>query len=292
MLLLFAALVFSPNLHHGGSDPIPQADKGLIKTLRNMKDNTETLEELTEQDHGLVEGDIVLQSDRNAVDRKWTTLDIPYVISPGLAARTNDIVAALEMISESTCLSFHQRTTEHDYIFFRSSKGCASYVGVIGGKQDLHVGRFCKVGNIVHEVLHALGFYHEHTRPDRKNYITIVSENIMKGRERNFQMQIGKTFQLPYDLLSIMHYGSNYFSANGRPTIKSKVKEGRMGQRIKMSPTDIQRVRLLYKCDSTRSQNKTGEAEQTAGGVSWRALVENWRTAPAPARDVSLGAVA
>nr|XP_057911992.1 blastula protease 10-like [Doryrhamphus excisus] len=265
MLLLFAALVFSAGLHHGGSWPLP--GKGLSPSLHSVKGDPETLEELMALDHGLVEGDIILHSERNAVDRKWPTLDIPYVISPGLAARTEDIVAALEMISENTCLTFHRRSNQQDYIFFRSAKGCASYVGIIGGKQDLHVGRFCKVGNIVHEVLHALGFYHEHTRPDRMNYITIMSENIMKGRERNFQMQTGRTFQLPYDLLSIMHYGSNYFTSNGEPTIKSKVKESGMGQRIMMSPTDVLRVRLLYKCDS---HNKTGQAEQEAGALSWQ----------------------
>lgn len=58
---------------------------------------------------------------------------------------------------------------------------CASYVGFIGGEQPLFVGPPCIVGNIVHEVLHALGFHHEHTRKDREQYITVVPNNIMKG---------------------------------------------------------------------------------------------------------------
>lgn len=58
---------------------------------------------------------------------------------------------------------------------------CASYVGFIGGAQPVLVGPLCFMGNIVHEILHALGFHHEHTRKDRDQYITILSHNIMEG---------------------------------------------------------------------------------------------------------------
>lgn len=58
---------------------------------------------------------------------------------------------------------------------------CASFVGIIGGLQPIFMGSKCKVGNIVHEILHALGFHHEHTRMDRDQYITVLHHNVMEG---------------------------------------------------------------------------------------------------------------
>lgn len=58
---------------------------------------------------------------------------------------------------------------------------CASFVGFKGGEQPVFVGAQCVVGNIAHEILHALGFHHEHTRMDREKYITIIHNNIMPG---------------------------------------------------------------------------------------------------------------
>lgn len=36
-------------------------------------------------------------------------------------------------------------------------------------------------GHAIHEFLHALGVHHEHMRPDRNDYVTIIWENIQKS---------------------------------------------------------------------------------------------------------------
>ncbi|XP_077593711.1 low choriolytic enzyme [Stigmatopora nigra] len=245
---LIATLLYWDVLRPGCCAPTLARDQDtLVQAMEYIKDNPETLAGL--MDDEVAEGDMLLQRDRNAVDKRWPSTRIPYWIDHKLVSRIGEIELALRMISARTCLSFIQRTREPDYIFFKRGFGCASYVGFIGGEQDIHVDTTCQVGNIIHEVLHALGFYHEHTRSDRGNHITIVQENIMKGHQKNFRMQIGETFNLPYDLPSIMHYGSTFFSTNGNPTIVARVTNKQMGQRVRMTPTDIQRIRMLYECD-------------------------------------------
>uniref|UniRef100_A0A5F9DTE1 Metalloendopeptidase n=1 Tax=Oryctolagus cuniculus TaxID=9986 RepID=A0A5F9DTE1_RABIT len=96
-------------------------------------------------------------------------------------------------------------------------KKCCSYVGRRGnGPQAISIGKNCdKFGIVVHELGHVIGFWHEHTRPDRDNHVTIIRENIQPGQEYNFlKMEPGEVNSLGerYDFDSIMHYARNTFS--------------------------------------------------------------------------------
>ena len=65
-------------------------------------------------------------------------------------------------------------------------------------------------GNVVHEMGHAIGFWHEQSRPDRDTYITVDLNNVNSGDRHNFDKKNAAdvvTHNINYDVGSIMHYG-------------------------------------------------------------------------------------
>lgn len=57
-------------------------------------------------------------------------------------------------------------------------------VGAVGGEQILNMGDGCQyVGLVLHEFGHAIGFYHEHNRPDRDDTVEIMWDNIQYGKQ-------------------------------------------------------------------------------------------------------------
>ncbi len=69
------------------------------------------------------------------------------------------------------------------YRSMNSYCSCSSYVGMIGGVQEMSLVPRCvqRHGTIMHEFLHALGFYHEQSRGDRDQYVFVNFANIQKG---------------------------------------------------------------------------------------------------------------
>ena len=62
---------------------------------------------------------------------------------------------------------------------------------------------------MLHELGHAIGFWHEQTRPDRDDYIKVVTANIIPGFEDQFvkySREKVDSLGVPYDYNSIMHY--------------------------------------------------------------------------------------
>jgi choriolysin H len=127
------------------------------------------------------------------------------------------------VIEEKTCIRFVQRTYQADYLEITKGAGCDSFVGKVTGKQVLNLGEGCVAPTIpAHEMIHALGFNHMQNDQDRDNFITVHPENVSP----EFEFVLGKvdpklfgSFNTPYDLRSIMHYGKDAFSVNGLNTI-------------------------------------------------------------------------
>ena len=120
-----------------------------------------------------------------------------------------------------------------------------------GGKQIIKLAQACGFGAAVHEIMHALGFWHEQSRPDRDSFVTINWDNIQNGKSHNFNKKAGSEIDSMgsnYDFGSIMHYGKTAFSKNGEDTITPKVAGVTIGQRTGLSAHDIWQVKKLYNC--------------------------------------------
>jgi len=122
--------------------------------------------------------------------------------------------------------------------------------------------------------MHALGFFHEQSRKDRDDFVTIVWDNIQKDNFDQFEKYQSNLLGLTYDYDSIMHYGWNYF-ANDRtqPTIVPKRKAS-IGNRKGMSPTDIKKINILYECSGSKapapssSGSSSGSSRPSSSGSS------------------------
>ncbi|XP_018410012.1 PREDICTED: astacin-like metalloendopeptidase [Nanorana parkeri] len=181
---------------------------------------------------------------------------IPYTLSAEYTSSDSAIIySAIQEYTLLTCIRFVERMTEADYIQIRSVDGCWSYLGRIGGPQDLSLfNPGCLLKGIVqHELNHVLGFVHEHTRSDRDTYVGIEWAHISDVYKSNFEMTQPPTnnLGLPYDYASVMHYGRYAFSkAPGKATIVPKP-DARVfiGQRYGLSSLDLQKINRLYQCD-------------------------------------------
>lgn len=179
---------------------------------------------------------------------RWPGGVVPYVIPSGFPTPSRITSAIAHIEANVSGVDFVVRTSQANYIQFQTSTGCSSNVGRIGGRQYVNLASGCNTGNTVHELLHVLGMFHEHTRCDRDTYVTINTANIQSGYAGNFTKQCtNATDYSTYAEGSIMHYPGNAFSSNGLPTIVSKRGlDSQMGQRSGMNSTDVSTINTLY----------------------------------------------
>ena len=207
---------------------------------------------------------------RRDAGRLWPNAVVRYKISPSISSSVaHNIQCAIENFEDNTCLRFHTSNGTGDYIeFINTRDGCFSDdVGRGGGKQIINLeSPGCNsIGTIVHEIGHAIGYWHEQSRPDRDQYVTINFNNIRSGKTSQFMRRSSASVDSRgsrYDYGSIMHYpqtafsksgcqGSNCqtisvnnpgeYSRQGRPTL------GNSNQNA-MSREDVRQTNLLYSC--------------------------------------------
>ena len=205
-------------------------------------------------------------------DVYWEWGVIPYEFAPNYSeAERQRIRAAMTTWSSVAPFVFVPRTGQSGFLAVTRDEAvdgspipstCFSGVGHrLGTMQRLNLGAACQsMGTTLHELGHTLGFYHEHQRSDRDNFVTIDLGNVAGPARYAFDKYpyapIG-----PYDFGSIMHYGAGFFALDrSRPTIiphpQYQREAAQMGQRGVLSETDHNYMALLYNSQLAESTSR------------------------------------
>ncbi|XP_070621257.1 astacin-like metalloendopeptidase [Erythrolamprus reginae] len=214
----------------------------------------------------LLEGDIIKVSPYrsfSSASPRWPKrkgiVQIPYIVSYKYDRQSVQIIKqAFEDFAKFTCIHFVPYSYQRDFVSIVPLSGCFSSAGRIGGIQVLSLAPDCLKkgkGVVLHELMHVLGFWHEHSRADRDKYISISWNEILTGFEINFIKNWNTNMLDDYDYSSIMHYSRNAFSMTGLPTIVPLSSPSAfLGQRLNLSVSDIAKINKLYKCSQVAAQ--------------------------------------
>ena len=173
-------------------------------------------------------------------DDLWPNANVPFVIDPNLP-NPGRVQAAIAHWQANTPLRFVPRVRQDDFIaFVPDDDRCASEVGRDGGRQEIILAPApttttpgCGQLQVIHEIGHAIGLFHEQAREDRDENVIIDLSNVPWDKEHNFAKYSDDTFLWwgsrdgqdlgPYDFASTMHYPSSAFAQDpNRPTIRRR----------------------------------------------------------------------
>jgi len=177
------------------------------------------------------------------------------------------------------------RGSESNYVTFENTGTCSSRIGVafypFPVSQSIHLGRCSHLeGHIKHEMMHTIGFYHEHSRSDRDMYIKILWNNIPPSYHAQFSTYRWTTgYGEKYDYDSIMHYSSRAFvkdyTDKGMKSIlptDEDVDVDNLGFKPNLSEIDIKKIRKMYRCDPYKDYKASCSNDDDCGLNEYCAL--------------------
>lgn len=266
----------APDPHVSTERSRPTEHKQNASYLENRREAGEGFSEtqrkgvMMDPDHPLIyQGDLMVSEDHLKANngqvsledvKYWTTGVVPYLLDERIAVQSKE---ALRELSEATRWKFIPRTNEKDYVYLRHSDlgGCQSYLGREGGEQTIELSETCSKGQVLHELLHTLGFLHEQSREDRDYYLTIIWEKIEANKRNQFvklPAAVSQPVDVPFDFDSLLLYPSTAFSADKKSlTILRNDGQALIANRDKLSELDIKKADLLFELKVVDDQTGT-----------------------------------
>jgi hypothetical protein len=252
-LLFGAAVPAAAQVTDGSPEPNPK-----VKSKPGVPDG-----------YRLVHGDILVpdaEARGGSVPVPWTDGIVYYEFDANVSTTNRRLM--LEAMDEwnysGADVTFVPRTVGLDDDFFihiQDSDRNSSMIGMRSAGQVLNMINWGSKFIMVHELCHALGYWHEQSRPDRDIFVDIITENIESDHVFNFDMEPNWLAQLtPYDYDSVMHYGQFAFTKCDIPTpvlcetiicrVPYQGWQWLIGQRGHLSERDIEDMQNEYGVDT------------------------------------------
>jgi hypothetical protein len=235
----------------------------------------------------IIEGDIQVPPDyfdavASGVDgtfnaRLWPNGIVPFEFNGNVStANQQRMIAAMADWEAVTNVDFRHCASNNcagAYIHIQNSTVNNSWVGRRGTEQIINIVSWDRHFTLMHELAHALGFWHEQSRADRNTFIRINLGNIMDLEEDNFAVRPNCGFYFceygPYDFDSVMHYWECAFAIDCSSGVSITVLapneawQTRIGQRTHLSDMDELTMSLLYPETNWRFVDRANPGSQT-----------------------------
>ncbi|ELU12127.1 hypothetical protein CAPTEDRAFT_202229 [Capitella teleta] len=218
---------------------IDASDDSLDGCIWVTEEQIDDLMEELEANWKAEDGEQKIRKKRKLADfRKSTSglwdLPIAWKFFGSQSTQQREIIrGGFDHVEQQTCVRFKELGVneisygEDHLLITRESTGCHSLIGHTGyaaQKLNMHDDCMTKLnipaayrsnvtnslyltpfGTTVHEIVHALGFYHEHQRADRDQHIRVRNGNIRSHTAMFIKLKTDSR-GLPYDVGSVMHY--------------------------------------------------------------------------------------
>ena len=283
LFILLFPLIHSCNKDFKGADPeadltakifqSEQALPGLKGEILTTKFNGQTIYVEKKGDRYIWMGDIAFDKQtfdslckaekntsartfRSSIIHHWPWGEVNYTIESGFsAAEVTMINNAITHWQANTGLIFNESATASNRIrIVHGSDGSGLYsdfIGMKGGVQVINLESGFITGNVIHEIGHAIGFYHEQCRTDRALFINLFLNRLddaNKAYQYSTYTERGESgLQLgTFDFGSVMLYGSSD-NSNGLGPVMTRVDGSTwFGQRFSLSTGDIETANYMY----------------------------------------------
>jgi uncharacterized protein (TIGR02145 family) len=207
----------------------------------------------------------------------WPDNTVYYTINSNITYNTiitpSFIREAIQEVERQTNLIFVQRTNQPNYVeFVWHPEACSSPVGMLTGRGEITIANWAIKGVVMHEIGHTIGLLHEHSRPDRDNFIDVDISNIKLKYEHNYYLTVHAETSGDLDIKSLMMYPSEIEDTTwlidpSKIEAQLKTKKGITwdAQRDEFKPGDIAIINQLY--PSSIKVTTTNYSNLTHNGV-------------------------